>query len=127
MLAFVGFIVAPLLILALLGWGRAYLIIGYFIFVLAVLFLSSVLGIGLTVLSAPSEISSYVIPNLWTAEYVDSTTGMLSLFKIPYIFLADLFRIYFDFGSSRGGFLFWIPQFIAYYTIAAPLIVYMKK
>jgi len=125
MLAFVGFIITPLLFLALLGWSRAYVIIGYLIFVLMVLFLSTVLGVGLTVISTPDDIRSYTLPSLWTQEYVDSlpvSGSMFGLWLIPYMFLADLFRIYVDFGVNRGGFLFWIPQLVAYFTILTPII-----
>lgn len=127
MFSFLAFIVTPLILLALFGWGRAYAIIAFIFIAMGVLFLSSVLGLGLTAAINPEELRTYALPNLWTREYADGIKNILQCFHLPYIFLVDLFRVYFHFGFTMGGLAFWIPQFMAFYIILTLLVAMIRN
>lgn len=117
MLLFVLFILFPFILLGMLGidWGwKAAFTIGIIILVLG---LGAICGLLLAAVSEPSSYwRSYRMPVLWTNQYINSMTsadGFYKLFAVPYIFLVDLIRLYFDFSIKNGSLKIWIPQLIS--------------
>lgn len=88
-----------------------------------VFLLSSFVGGAFTYLVDTESVRNYNLPfdsHLLTSRYLDYLFDKESFFGysiIPYVFLLDLIIIYFHFGFSVGGILWWIPQFCALYIL----------
>lgn len=120
MLLFVLFILSPFIVLGIMGidwgWKAAYTVGG----VILILGFGAICGLVFAAVSEPSSYwRSYDMPKLWANQYVNSMTsddGFYKLLALPYIFMLDLIRLYFDFSIKNGSLKIWIPELITIFA-----------
>jgi hypothetical protein len=117
--AYLSFILAPFVLLGMI-WPIWYVIGTFFAFAFIVFFISSSLGLMLTYASNEMTLKLWEMPELWVNIYVNSDAFSFPFgsWKIVYLFLADLVRLWFSLGFSMGGLAWWIPQIIMIYILA---------
>lgn len=121
MFAYVIFIFLPFIIAFILGYKNIAVFGSFLLVCLIVIALGFILGLGLTaVIVDTSYWKGYNMPELWTNSYKDSLPAsgeFYKVFAIPYIFLADLFKIYIHFSLTNGHFALWISEALSFYIV----------
>lgn len=116
--AYLGFLLGPFILLGMI-WPVWYMIGIFLAFAFVVFFISSCLGLMLTYAVNEMTLKMWEMPELWTNAYVrsDQLSFPFGAWKIIYLSIADLVRLWFSLGFSMGGLAWWIPQIMMMYIL----------
>ena len=122
MYAYLFFLLTPFIILHMLGvkWAVPVALISVIVFV--ILAVGAIAGLSLSMITNGTEFwhqYEKIFPDLWStaliAQFGDGYTFKLAL--LPWVFLADLIRLYLHFTIFQASWSFWIPQALSFYIL----------
>ena len=117
LLFFALYIFSPFLCLHYVGAKKA-LSIGFgIIMITIVLALGFGLGLGLLVSTDSNSTRAMTLPDFWTNSYTDSSSNMLQLMAVPYVFFIDMYRVYFYVLFTNFKIVLWTPVLVTWFIV----------
>lgn len=121
MIAYILFLAFPFIILFLLGFKIPLKYFIIFTIVTGIIFLGFIFGLAMTWFVTDSQYwRSYEFPDLLTEAYKESLTWQdlpIKYMAIPFIFLVDLFRIYFHMNFTHGHIALYLGEAASYFIL----------
>lgn len=123
MIMFALFLLFPIGICVVLGVPGAVKFLLFFIVAVITLTVGFLFGLFVTYLFEPASYwQSYVLPAMWTNTYIDSLTFKDPMWKYilvpPYLFFADLVRIYVHFSIDHFRHTLFISEVVSWVIVS---------
>lgn len=120
--AFLFFILWPLTLASICGSVRAFRAIIIFVYSFLMISCTFLFGCLLMSIFSSTHWKHYKLPNgvLWSEIYMNSLSWqdpMIHYLAYPYIFFADLIRIYLQVTVFYGNPLLWVVEIWGYYLL----------